>query len=89
MATPLVQDVESQGSLVFDISGFPALSTLDRCDRCGVQAFVASHLPSHHRLLFCGHHFSRHEPVLLSQGWAIQDERKKINVTPSISANAE
>jgi len=89
MVTPLAQDVESAQLNLSEVVEFRELSAIDRCDRCGAQAFVATHLPTSHRLLFCGHHFARHESVLLSQGWVIQDEREKINTNPSISANAE
>ena len=34
----------------------PALTALDRCDRCGAAAKVRAVLPSGGELLFCGHH---------------------------------
>jgi hypothetical protein len=34
----------------------PALTSLDRCDRCPAQALVRAVLPSGGELLFCGHH---------------------------------
>lgn len=66
----------------------------DRCDRCGAQAFVAVTIPVPARatnveLLFCGHHYSRHEQVFASQGYQVHDERHLINDKPSVSANAD
>ncbi len=42
------------------------------------------------RLDFCSHHYNKHSILLHAQGWEItHDERERINVKPSISANAE
>jgi hypothetical protein len=61
----------------------------DRCDSCGAQAFVQVTMPSGFELLFCGHHFSRSEMALGTQGAVVTiDERATINTKPSISANA-
>lgn len=48
------------------------LSTLDRCDRCGAQAYVRVVLESSGgELLFCGHHARAVESTLkpLSSQW--------------------
>ncbi|MFO7193913.1 MULTISPECIES: hypothetical protein [Thermocrispum] len=42
----------------------PALTALDRCDRCGAAAKVRAVLPSGGELLFCGHHARQHEAKL-------------------------
>lgn len=60
----------------------------DRCDRCGAEAFVATEhtLPENGRtvvLLFCAHHFRRHEELLAPH--VVQDNRSLINVKPSPS----
>jgi hypothetical protein len=61
----------------------------DRCDSCGAQAFVQVTMPSGFELLFCGHHYSKNEPGLGTQGAVVTiDERDTINAKPSISANA-
>lgn len=39
----------------------PALTTADRCDRCGAAAMMRAILPSGSELLFCGHHARKHE----------------------------
>jgi ribosomal protein S14 len=38
----------------------PELTTADRCDRCGAQAYVRAILPSGGELLFCRHHARAH-----------------------------
>ncbi|WNN93682.1 hypothetical protein SEA_CALLINALLBARBZ_32 [Arthrobacter phage CallinAllBarbz] len=58
------------------------LRVADRCDRCGAQAFVKATLPGAHPLLFCGHHYRKHEPALLQADARIIDERSRINPKP-------
>ena len=50
----------------------PTLTALDRCDRCGAQAYV---ITSHHgtRLLWCAHHFAENEEFL--RGFKVLDKR--------------
>lgn len=38
------------------------LTALDRCDRCGGQAYVRAELASGGELLFCSHHWTEHGP---------------------------
>ena len=57
-----------------------ALTALDRCDRCGAQAYVRAVLPAGTELLFCGHHGNAHRPALLGAGAAIQDETERLLV---------
>ena len=42
-----------------------ALTTADRCDRCGAAAKVRAVLPKGGELLFCRHHFNEHEARLV------------------------
>lgn len=49
----------------------------DRCDSCGSQAFVRAH-KGDLSLLFCGHHFGKHEFALAADGWDFHDERHKL-----------
>ncbi|WP_249367235.1 MULTISPECIES: hypothetical protein [unclassified Actinomyces] len=49
------------------------LTTADRCDACGAQAFVRAVLASG-ELLLCGHHARAHMPALERQALFIQDE---------------
>jgi hypothetical protein len=42
----------------------PALTSADRCDRCGAAAKVRAVLQSGGELLFCGHHARAHADKL-------------------------
>ena len=53
------------------------LSALDRCDRCGAQAYVRVVLPSG-ELLFCGHHARAHADAYTDLATSIQDETDKL-----------
>ena len=53
------------------------LTTADRCDACGAQAFVGVVLASG-ELLFCGHHARAHRPALERQALFIQDESSRL-----------
>ncbi|MBK9740056.1 MAG: hypothetical protein IPO93_11165 [Actinobacteria bacterium] len=61
----------------------PALSATDRCDRCSAQAYVRVVLPGGADLLFCGHHWSRHETVLRPQAVQVVDETHRLMPTTS------
>ena len=62
------------------------LTALDRCDRCGAQAYVRATLPGGQELLFCGHHGNAHRPSLLVAGAALHDETEKLLVERESSA---
>ena len=66
----------------------PALTTTDRCDRCNAQAYVRVVLNGGTDLLFCGHHWSRHEDVLRPQAIEIVDETHRLTApaTPAPEA---
>lgn len=59
---------------------FPALTTADRCDRCGAQAFVRVELASGTDLLFCGHHGRQHETRLREIAVEYRDESDRLTV---------
>lgn len=67
---------------------FTPLQAQDRCDRCGAQAFVrvattGGFYSKALELLFCGHHFARHELALMPSGFAVvNDDRASINTRP-------
>lgn len=61
----------------------PALSAQDRCDRCQAQAYVRVLLPGGVDLLFCGHHWSRHEDALRPQAEQVIDETHRLSETPA------
>ena len=53
------------------------LTALDRCDRCGAQAYVEVKLTaSKMLLLFCAHHFRENEDKLKLTSRIVRDERK-------------
>jgi hypothetical protein len=62
--------------------GVPAatwlLTTVDRCDRCGAQAYVRVLLPGGRELLFCAHHNRQHASALAKVAVEIQDETRRL-----------
>jgi len=61
------------------------LTALDRCDRCGAQAWVLVKGVVG-ELYFCSHHFAKHEEMLYNWAYDIVDERDFINDKPQSSA---
>ncbi len=58
----------------------PQLTTLDRCDRCGAQAYVRVVLESSGgELLFCGHHARAVEATLKPKSSEWYDETSRLN----------
>lgn len=54
------------------------LTALDRCDRCGAQAFVMTRLNGRD-LLWCAHHFKDHAAKLaLAGALIVADDRKQV-----------
>jgi len=58
------------------------LTALDRCDRCGAQAYVRVELAAGGELLFCAHHAREHADKLQQVAAAIQDETGRLVATP-------
>jgi hypothetical protein len=54
------------------------LNALDRCDRCGAQAYVRAVMANGFELLFCGHHAKKYQEGLASVASRIQDETSRI-----------
>ena len=63
-------------------AGAPArswrLTAVDRCDRCGAQAYVRVLLHSGQDLLFCAHHYRQHAPALARVARTVQDETQRL-----------
>lgn len=59
------------------------LTALDRCDRCGAQAYVRVTLGTGAQLLFCAHHAREFEPKLRELSAVIHDETTKLGDTPA------
>lgn len=62
------------------------LSALDRCDRCGAQAYLRVELAGGGDLLFCAHHAREHGDKLREIAVAVQDETSKLGDTPSTAS---
>lgn len=56
------------------------LTSVDRCDRCGAQAWVRVGI-SELDLLFCGHHFADSEGRLRERASYIHDEREHLRAS--------
>jgi hypothetical protein len=54
------------------------LTAMDRCDRCGAQAYVRVLLPGRLELLFCAHHNRKHARALAQIAVEIQDETRRL-----------
>jgi hypothetical protein len=68
-------------------AGAPALTALDRCDRCAAQAYVRVTLSNGGELLFCAHHGRKHEERLREVAKAIHDETGRLGGNPGASPN--
>lgn len=54
------------------------LNALDRCDRCGAQAYVRATLLTGGELLFCAHHGKEYAEKLKTVSSKIHDETAKL-----------
>ncbi|GGF32550.1 hypothetical protein GCM10011519_02460 [Marmoricola endophyticus] len=66
-----------------------SLSAVDRCDRCGAQAYLRVMLPSGGELLFCAHHAREHGPKLREVASEVLDETHKLDETPASAPGSE
>ena len=62
-----------------------SLTALDRCDRCGAQAYLRVELAGGGDLLFCAHHAREHGDKLREVAVTVQDETDKLAGTASES----
>jgi len=65
------------------------LSTVDRCDRCGAQAYVQVELGGGAELLFCAHHAHQYEDKLREVAIVIHDESNRLVETTAPPAAPE
>lgn len=63
------------------------LSAVDRCDRCGAQAYLRVHLKGGFELLFCAHHAREHGEKLREVAESVQDETSKLGAKPTVTAD--
>ena len=55
----------------------PNLTALDRCDRCGAQAYLRVELAGG-ELLFCAHHAREHDDKIQEVAVKVHDETHKL-----------
>lgn len=67
----------------------PQFTALDRCDRCGAQAYVRVELMSGGELLFCAHHAREHADKLQVVASSIHDDTGRLSTTPANAAPEE
>lgn len=65
------------------------LSALDRCDRCGAQAYLRVRLPGGSELLFCAHHAREHGEKLREVAEYFHDETGKLGAARRSNPTAE
>lgn len=58
------------------------LTAMDRCDRCGAQAYVRVMLESGGELTFCAHHAREYEPRLKAMSAQIEDQTERLADLP-------
>ncbi len=63
------------------------LTAVDRCDRCGAQAYLRVQLKGGGELLFCAHHAREHGEKLREVAEHVQDETGKLADSPSSSVS--
>lgn len=56
----------------------PTLTSADRCDRCGAQAFIRARLSGGTELLFCAHHGRKHLDALKDVAEELIDESDRL-----------
>ena len=54
------------------------LNALDRCDRCGAQAYVRAVLATGGELMFCAHHGKEYAEKLATVAVKIDDQSSKL-----------
>ncbi len=55
-----------------------AFTNLDRCDRCGAQAYVRFEFENGMELQFCNHHATEHGEKIREVALGVQDESHKL-----------
>lgn len=65
------------------------LTAMDRCDRCGAQAYLRVELQTGGELLFCAHHAREHGDKLKEIAVNVVDETHKLGNTPASAPAGE
>ncbi len=65
------------------------LTAVDRCDRCGAQAYLRVSLQGGGELLFCAHHAREHGDKLREIATYVHDETDRLADKPAVAADDE
>jgi hypothetical protein len=65
------------------------LTAVDRCDRCGAQAYLRVQLRAGGELLFCAHHAREHGDKLREVAEYFHDETDKLGDRPAVAPDDE
>ena len=65
------------------------LTAVDRCDRCGAQAYLRVELAGGGELLFCAHHAREHGDKLREIAVNVHDETDRLAETPAVAPETE
>lgn len=70
-------------------SGLQPITSCDRCDRCGAQAYtrwrqLIDGMPIGSELLFCGHHTSETAPALTGRFVMTVDQRADLTTAQDV-----
>ncbi|MFL6061491.1 MAG: hypothetical protein ACJ72E_09685 [Marmoricola sp.] len=65
------------------------LTAVDRCDRCGAQAYLRVSLEAGGELLFCAHHAREHGDKLREIAAYVHDETNRLADTPAAAPGSE
>lgn len=89
MNDPTRDQTEGRGANVTTTVAARPLTAVDRCDRCGAQAYVRAVLTSGSDLLFCAHHWRENEDKLRAVSQRIDDESDRLADVPATAAAEE
>lgn len=59
------------------------LTAIDRCDRCGAQAYHTANKEGFAELLFCGHHHREFSDALWDNGWTVLSDLSPTEPVPA------
>ena len=59
------------------------LTAIDRCDRCGAQAYLRVELQTGGELMFCAHHAREHGDKIKEIAANVVDETHKLGKSPA------
>ena len=86
---PALNEKRNEADVTTAVAPSSALSTADRCDRCGAQAYLRVELQSGGELLFCAHHAREHGDKLRQIAARVTDETDRLRDTPATAPDDE